>query len=167
MPDRRPVLAKARRYLAKAGTLHWPLLIVALATLPLVNFGLKLVGYARLERWLATTSPTPRRSRPEAKAERVLDRTADAVDVAARRGAIYGTCLSRSLTLWWLLRWQGVSTTLNIGVRRATGIFEAHAWLEHAGRVINDRSDIGREFTPFDPEALAIRTRAEATGQHK
>ena len=167
MPDRRPFLAKARRYLAKARTLHWPLLVVALATLPLVNFGLKLTGYARLERWLAATSPTPRPSGPEAECERVLTRTTNVVDVAARRGAVYGTCLSRSLTLWWLLRWQGVSTALNIGVRRAAGLFEAHAWLEHEGRVINDQSDIGREFTPFDPETLTVRTRTKAAARRR
>jgi hypothetical protein len=56
------------------------------------------------------------------------------------------TCLHRSLTLWWLLRRQGVASELRIGVRKEQGRFEAHAWVERAGVALNDRADIGQDF---------------------
>ncbi len=60
------------------------------------------------------------------------------------------TCLHRSLTLWWLLGRQGIASELRIGVRTQEGQFEAHAWVEYQGVVLNDRADIGLDFAAFD-----------------
>jgi hypothetical protein len=47
---------------------------------------------------------------------------------------------------------------LRIGVSRPTGQFEAHAWIEFQGTVINDRLDVGQRFSTFDrPVNSAIR----------
>ena len=58
-------------------------------------------------------------------------------------------CLQRSLVLWWLLRQQGLGSEFRIGARLRDGVFEAHAWVERNGRVLNDRQDIGEQFAPF------------------
>jgi Transglutaminase-like superfamily len=42
-------------------------------------------------------------------------------------------CLSQSLVLLWLLSRRGIPTTLVVGVHTSPE-FEAHAWIEHAGR---------------------------------
>jgi hypothetical protein len=52
------------------------------------------------------------------------------------------------LTLWWLLRIQGIDSDIRIGVRKGTRL-EAHAWVEINSTVVNDRSDIGCDFVPF------------------
>ncbi len=45
-------------------------------------------------------------------------------------------CLQRSLALTSMLRRRGIAADLQIGVRQPP--FESHAWVEVAGRVIND-----------------------------
>jgi hypothetical protein len=59
--------------------------------------------------------------------------------VVAMAAAVYpgrAKCLERSLALYYLLRRQGV------GVRYCQGVhpypFQAHAWIEYQGEVIND-----------------------------
>jgi hypothetical protein len=42
-------------------------------------------------------------------------------------------CLSQSLVLLWLLSRRGIASTLVVGVHTCPE-FEAHAWIEHAGR---------------------------------
>jgi transglutaminase superfamily protein len=42
-------------------------------------------------------------------------------------------CLSQSLVLLWLLSRRGIPSTLVVGVHTSPE-FEAHAWIEHAGR---------------------------------
>lgn len=59
------------------------------------------------------------------------------------------TCLHRSLTLWWLLRRQGIASELRIGVRKEQGRFEAHAWVEREGVALNDGSDVSSRFVAF------------------
>lgn len=76
------------------------------------------------------------------------------VQGAAAWSIRHPTCLHRSLTLWWLLRRQGIACELRIGVRKAQGRFEAHAWVERQGVALNDRSDIGQDFAPFDSVVL-------------
>ena len=46
------------------------------------------------------------------------------------------TCLTQALTTQWLLGAYGYSSTLRIGVSRNLAQMEAHAWVEHDGRVI-------------------------------
>jgi hypothetical protein len=71
------------------------------------------------------------------------------VEIAARHGVARGTCLSRSLTLLELLRREGVSGELRIGVREPGATFEAHAWVEHRGVVLNDDESVRRRYAAF------------------
>jgi hypothetical protein len=59
-----------------------------------------------------------------------------AVRATARR-VPKASCLTQALALESWLAEQGVDTDVRIGVaRRADGSFEAHAWVEHEGRVL-------------------------------
>jgi hypothetical protein len=49
-----------------------------------------------------------------------------------------------------LLGRHGIETDLRIGVRRALGQFEAHAWVELDGIALNDSNDVGQRYSPFD-----------------
>ena len=71
------------------------------------------------------------------------------VRVASTHGLVRGNCLAQSLTLWWLLRRQGISTELRIGVRKQQGRIEAHAWTEYQSQILNDDEDIAKQFSPF------------------
>lgn len=142
---------------ARLRSLSWRergLLAAALAVQPLVAGGLQVVGFRRTCALLQATSPVPAGSAVPGWEEPVAA-TSRMAAVAAQRGAPRGTCLTRSLTLWWLLRWQGVESDLRIGVRRAGGKFEAHAWLERDGVVLNDRPDVAQDFAPLAYSDLA------------
>jgi hypothetical protein len=63
---------------------------------------------------------------------------------AAARPIPAATCLTQALAAQFLLAQNGHASTLRIGVLTAGGQFKAHAWLEHAGRiVIGDVAGIG------------------------
>lgn len=70
---------------------------------------------------------------------------------AASRWAAAPSCLVRALAAQLMLSWRGLTHTLYIGVARgASGRLEAHAWLEHEGRVlVGGLPDLAR-FTPLD-----------------
>lgn len=140
------------RFWSLAWRERW-LLMTALVMQPAVAASLRLLGFRSTCALLQATSPAP--ARPAAAPRRPVAATARMVDVAAHRGAPRGTCLTRSLTLWWLLRWQGVDSDLRIGVRRSDRKFEAHAWLERDGVVLNDRPDVSQDYSPFTPIDLA------------
>ncbi len=71
------------------------------------------------------------------------------LDVASRRGLVRGNCLSRSIALCWLLRRRGIPAQLRIGARKLGDQLEAHAWVEAAGRAINDSDDVQTRYAPF------------------
>ena len=74
------------------------------------------------------------------------------VRAVARAGQLApyrGNCLSRSLTLFWLLRRRGLNAHLQLGARVRDGHFEAHAWVERDGIILNERADVADRFAPF------------------
>jgi len=58
---------------------------------------------------------------------------------AAREHVLGVSCLPRAMALQHLLRRDGVPATLRLGMRRAGGALEGHAWLEAGGILVNDR----------------------------
>lgn len=57
-------------------------------------------------------------------------------------------CLQRSVVATWLLRRHGVPAELVIGYRPTP--FESHAWVEVAGRVVNDRPQYQKHFAVLE-----------------
>ena len=121
-------------------------LLRALVWLPLVALHLRLRGFEAASR-VARRISAPKIHAPDARA------TARLVATAARHGLHRGNCLSQSLTLQRLLARDGIAAELRIGARRAGDKLEAHAWVEHAGRPLNDGADVARRCPPFDLRA--------------
>jgi hypothetical protein len=72
----------------------------------------------------------------------------------AMAGALYpgrALCLEQSLVLYYILRRQGVAVRYRQGVIAFP--FEAHAWIEYLGEVINDVPEHARRFVPL-PDQL-------------
>jgi hypothetical protein len=97
-------------------------------------------------RWLADRLPRP--VAPDAP-EVVVRRAGVLLGLAARNGLHEGTCLSRSATLWWLLRRRGIDVDLRIGVRKDDDRLDAHAWIEWNDVVIDDRPAAVRQYAAF------------------
>jgi hypothetical protein len=134
--------------LAKFSTVAWPerlILLVAMAWLPLFWLGLRVLGLQRMQRWLQRGKPPVGSSLSFGEIARI----AALVNMAASQAWIPATCLTRSLLLGWMLRRRGVASQLRIGVRINQGILDAHAWVEYAGTPVNDREDVGEQFSPF------------------
>lgn len=103
--------------------------------LPAVGASLRLLGLKRTRELLARLAPTATSPDPadDLSASGEAERIARLVTIAAHHGPYRATCLRQSLALWWLLRRRGMPAELSIGVRKAGGDLEAHAWVEHAG----------------------------------
>lgn len=82
---------------------------------------------------------------------------ADLVNMAARSGIWWATCLERSLLLQAFLRHRLIDSDLRIGVNLMEGRFEAHAWVEYDGIVLNDRQDIADSFAVFEGNFSDLR----------
>ena len=114
------------------------LLLTALASVLAVRLALWCFPYRTVRRLTSVqvaSTPTPPLPSDDGR-----DRLVGAVASAVRSASRYvprATCLTQSLVTERMLARRGRSSTLRIGVARdASGAFEAHAWLEHAGRVI-------------------------------
>lgn len=123
------------------------LFLEAWALLPPVWLALRSRGFRRVHESIERASPGARPPGPDPTADVV-----EAVHLAARYAPVPVNCLLRSLVLVRLLRRRGVAADLRFGVRRNEGRFEAHAWVERSGEVLNDAPDVARHYQPFrDP----------------
>ena len=69
------------------------------------------------------------------------------------------------MVLWWLLRRAGIAGELHIGGRKSGPRFEAHAWVELEGKVLNDSADVHIHYARFDaPIAASEASSGAAAG---
>ena len=130
------------------------LVIRAMFLLPIVTTSLKTVGLRKTQSWLARNSPGPTVPLTEQTRANVR-RAAQMVALACRRSPLHSSCLPRTIVLWNLLRRRGIATDLRIGARsNSQGEFQAHAWLEWNGEVLNDVADVRRQYRPFNRSAF-------------
>ncbi|HXG55490.1 MAG TPA: lasso peptide biosynthesis B2 protein [Vicinamibacterales bacterium] len=117
--------------------------LLAAALLPLMHVCIRMEGAVRVIAWLRRDS----RHRGSPAGAAVVHRVAWAVARASNRGLHAGNCLSRSLTLIWLLGRHDVVAELRLGARLEEQRFEAHAWVVWEGMVLNDSPSVGLRFT--------------------
>lgn len=125
-------------------------LLQALALLPLATVGRHVLSYRRLRSLLGVLLPSRAASSlPSSESWPRAERVARVVQIAARHSLLRPNCLDRSLVLWALLRRRGIESTLRFGTRKDGARFEAHAWVELEGVVLNDTADVGQRFAAF------------------
>jgi hypothetical protein len=135
------------RYFALSASDRWDL-VRAFAWITLVDLGLRTVGFQRLVGQARAGSTRPELAE-SGQAHRRAHRYAHWIDVAARHHVVQARCLHRSLALYQWLRCEGVRSELRIGVHKDRDELKAHAWIELAGCVVNDRPDAVAVFTPL------------------
>lgn len=90
----------------------------------------------------------------EARAARI----ALMVERAAENGIFRPACLVRSIALTRMLDARGMhGSQLRVGVRWEGERFAAHAWVEYGGRVLGDREEHVRGYTPLSDVELLPR----------
>jgi len=112
---------------------------LSLAPLRLRLFGLGGVIRALQVRKARATMPEPHDNR--------LSATAAAFAQLRYVATAHDRCLTRSIALASRLFAQGVSAELMLGVQLRP--FAAHAWVQAGDRLLNDRVDVVRDFTPI------------------
>jgi hypothetical protein len=143
------------------------LILHAALILPLTEIGLRLLGFRRWKGLIERISPPAplAQSLPaDVQRERAL-RAVRAVHSVELHGPANPNCLERSMTLWWMLRRDGVEGELHIGARKQGVRFEAHAWVELGGKVLNDSGEVHQHYARFDaPIAAASMAESHAPG---
>jgi hypothetical protein len=129
----------------------------AMIVLPLTEVGLRVMGFRRWKQWIELISaPDGRGQLLEPAAQlNMAERIAGAARSAELHGLSSPNCLERSLTLWWLLRHAGIEGEMHIGGRKNESRFEAHAWVELKGVVLNDSQDVHEHYARFDAPIAA------------
>lgn len=141
--------ARALRRLASLSAADALVLAEAWLRFAWVDLHLRLRGYAHWRHWLEPLR-TPRRP-PRGRAG--IARLIRLSERAARHHWAPMNCLRRSLVQRQLLARRGIDAQLQIGVRSGPGGLQAHAWLTHAGRPLNDsaRNLAGYRVLAHDP----------------
>jgi len=131
------------------------LFLRASCLIPYVRASLRLRGYNRTYERLRSklhgafaSLKTPIESREQVR------RTAYMVHASVRYGVMKSSCLEESLTLWYLLRKQGLEANLRIGVRKDKEKFEAHAWVEYEGEPLNQSEEVHLHYRAFEQEII-------------
>lgn len=105
---------------------------------------LKLLGFPRFHRFLRAVPTNPW--------FRVNQRIQALMCAAVQRATAYRfkhpRCLQRSAALLLILRLLGIPVEMVIGVQKVP--FQAHAWVELDGAVINDRPAVKRSFVAME-----------------
>ncbi len=124
------------------------LLIRAMYLLPVVAIVLHLKGLRfTQDLLLRLLPPAPSVAEP---VESQVWTTVRMVKIAVRYNRLWTNCLKQSLVLWILLRHQGASGEIKIGIQRESDRFAAHAWVEYQGTILNDTEDVHQRFQAFD-----------------
>lgn len=130
-------------------------LIAASTILPLVRLSIRIWGLKHVYHYLKHRIP-PTSILPQFLLTNDVQHIAYLVNAVARQWPFRAPCLTRSLTLWWLLKQQGINSELCIGVRNKGNKFEAHAWLERDGIVLNDSIEHIQKFSAFKRTILQL-----------
>jgi hypothetical protein len=125
-------LRKARQLSAS----DWRMLLRAAGWFVIVELGLRLLSLKTL---LAVLDGGGRSHSAKGRTESpspTPDRASYCVELASRVYPFEATCLKKALVLYALLKRRGVEVRLVIGATKTGRKLDAHAWIEHQGRVI-------------------------------
>jgi hypothetical protein len=126
------------------------LFLRAVAMLVLVSLSLRLRGFQATQTALQKILPARLPEQNSGNEKQLAALTAHMVNAADRHGLIHPSCLAKSLTLWWLLARQGITSQLRIGIRKEAETFEAHAWVEREGLALNEPEERHHHYAAFD-----------------
>ena len=126
------------------------LFLRATVLLPLVAVSLRWRGFRATQATLQRSLLNDNQEREAALVSKSAAMIAHMVNAADRHGLVHPSCLAKSLTLWWLLARQGISSHLRIGIRKKEEKFEAHAWVERDGIALNEPDEHHHHYAAFD-----------------
>jgi hypothetical protein len=127
-------LPKLRKALELSAS-DWLTIVQATGWFAAVEIGLRLLKVRTLLNILGGKKEDKRRPGSD-RVRPSLERTAYCVEIASRFHALHPTCLKKALVLYAMAARNGVQVRLILGTAKTGGKLDAHAWVEHQGRVI-------------------------------
>lgn len=129
-------------------------LLQAFVLMPLMIPGLRMFGFQRMQQLLRYGMSSDigfdrKKSNSEEKVLIECQKITRIVNIAANHNPVFSTCLHRSLVLWLLLGREGITSDLRLGAKKTDGQFDAHAWVEYQGIVLNDTQDVQQRYAVF------------------
>ncbi len=109
-----------------------------------------------IETWLAPRHDEQPSARDMPDASERVKRAARWSNTCARYPFPWARCLQRSLAMCYWLEKEGIQPALKIGVRKQGAAFDAHAWVEYGGQVVNDNQAVKSTFIAFSPGAAGV-----------
>ena len=104
----------------------------------LIDVGFSVYGFGKVYRFFIKTGEKGIRNAPQPEDNEIISAICKAVRIAT---AFYyrprKDCLPKALTIYYLLRKQGVPVKFCLGVKKYP--FSAHSWVEYQGEIIDDR----------------------------
>ena len=166
MAGREPLTEKWRKFRMRPRQ-ERALILRAMVLLPLTEVGLRVFGFRRwrelIEQFSLQTCAL-QVAGPAIQLE-MAERTVRAVRSVELHGPAKPNCLERSMTLWWLLRRDGIAGEIHIGARKNGSRLEAHAWVELDGKVLNDSAEVHNHYARFDAPIAAAEADSIAAGK--
>jgi hypothetical protein len=132
------------------------LFLRALVMLALVGLSLKFRGFDATQSTLRKKASGAKQRPASDSPDKQIALTARMVNAADRHGLVHPSCLVKSLTLWWLLGRQGITSELRVGVRKEGENFEAHAWVEREGTAVNEPEERHHHYAAFDAALASL-----------
>ena len=136
-------MSRLTRRLAPLTEFHRPADVVLLARVICISMTVPLLMRLPLPRLAAVLSIATRVGRSRGLSGREPERMAACVAAAQRSLApvVRSGCLTRGVTLYWLLRRAGVPVELCFGVGRPGAELAGHCWLTRNGRPYLEPAD--------------------------
>jgi transglutaminase superfamily protein len=123
--------------------------------------GLRIAGFQRWKTMMARLRRKEMRTVGTAAPLDSVARIAQMELAVASHLPFRTNCLEQSLVLLWLLRRRGIPAELRIGARKESNRFQAHAWVEFDGTVLNDAGAEHLHFVPFDRPVSSMEARTQ------
>jgi hypothetical protein len=132
----------------------------AVITLPVVWLAVRLLGFRICRAAFEEPARAARNSRfLETDTLNIAKRIARLEAVTAANLFFRTSCLEQSLVLCRLLKRRGMNAGLRIGARKEADRFEAHAWVEMAGNVVDGGGGTEHlHFRPFERSESSMET---------
>jgi len=123
--------------------------LIAEATLltVVIPVGFRLVGVGPTQAGLRRWASIPRTQQGSENLQTVTLAARRARWMVQSISGFKGSCLTRSLVLWTLLRRRGVDSDLRVGFRRREQRLEGHAWVEYEGVPLNEDPTVVQTYS--------------------
>jgi len=135
------------------------IVLEAVIGLPIAWLAVRLLGFRICRAAFEEPARAARNSKAlEAGTLDMARRIAHLEAVTATNLFFRTSCLEQSLVLCRMLRRRGMNAGLRIGARKEEDRFEAHAWVEMEGNVVDGSGAEHLHFMPFEHSESSMET---------